>query len=218
MPAVVSSTEGSCVAGTSEPLGRRLWSRASKKERNVSRISSDLMALGMGLLSLGPRDGGVADDRVAGHQARRLPGGGAVDGLVELELEPAVRARSRCARDSRGKRARAVAQLDPVDGRAVAVQRGRADHDSLGAQVGPCADRDAVARRVGAQHVQGLSRRDAEAAALADGVVLVAAMAPEDPAVAMHDLPGPAALVAVAGEEAGAVGTSQEAQVLRVGL
>ena len=31
----------------SEPLGRRLWSRASKKARNVSRISSELMALGI---------------------------------------------------------------------------------------------------------------------------------------------------------------------------
>src|SRR3954469_579941 len=43
MPAVVSSTGGSQSAGTSEPDGRRLWSRCSKKERKASRISSDDM-------------------------------------------------------------------------------------------------------------------------------------------------------------------------------
>ena len=42
MPAVVSSTDGSYVAGTSEPDGSRLWSRATKKSRKVLRISSEV--------------------------------------------------------------------------------------------------------------------------------------------------------------------------------
>ncbi len=48
MPAVVSSTDGSCSAGTSEPEGRRLWSRLSKKLRKRSRISSDVTRLSLG--------------------------------------------------------------------------------------------------------------------------------------------------------------------------
>src|SRR4051794_29067491 len=43
MPAVVSRTDGSCWAGTSDPDFWRRWSRASKKDRKVSRISSDFM-------------------------------------------------------------------------------------------------------------------------------------------------------------------------------
>src|SRR4051794_5936396 len=48
MPAVVSSTDGSCSAGTSEPEGSRLWSRVSKKLRKRSRISSDVTRLSLG--------------------------------------------------------------------------------------------------------------------------------------------------------------------------
>ncbi len=40
MPAVVSRTDGSNDAGTSEPEARRSWPRSSMKERKVSRISS----------------------------------------------------------------------------------------------------------------------------------------------------------------------------------
>ena len=40
MPAVVSRTDGSYVAGTSDADARRRWPRCSKKERKVSRISS----------------------------------------------------------------------------------------------------------------------------------------------------------------------------------
>src|SRR3954447_5131604 len=50
MPAVVSSTEGSSSAGTSDDDGRRLWSRCSKKERNFSRISSeDMLRMRLGV-------------------------------------------------------------------------------------------------------------------------------------------------------------------------
>src|SRR3954451_14562056 len=44
MPAVVSSTDGSCSAGTSDADGSRLWSRLSKKLRKRSRISSEVIA------------------------------------------------------------------------------------------------------------------------------------------------------------------------------
>ena len=48
MPAVVSRTDGSCSAGTSEPEAMRLWSRLSKKVRKRSRISSDVTRLSLG--------------------------------------------------------------------------------------------------------------------------------------------------------------------------
>src|SRR3954471_18596303 len=44
MPAVVSSTDGSCSAGTGKATGSRLWSRLSKKLRKRSRISSEVIA------------------------------------------------------------------------------------------------------------------------------------------------------------------------------
>src|SRR4051812_30857909 len=44
MPAVVSNTDGSCSAGTSDADGSRLWSRLSKKLRKRSRISSEVIA------------------------------------------------------------------------------------------------------------------------------------------------------------------------------
>src|SRR3954470_176218 len=44
MPAGVSSTDGSCSAGTSDADGSRLWSRLSKKLRKRSRISSEVIA------------------------------------------------------------------------------------------------------------------------------------------------------------------------------
>src|SRR3954468_21886711 len=42
MPAVVSRTDGSNAAGTSDADGSRLWSRAAKNSRKVSRIWSDV--------------------------------------------------------------------------------------------------------------------------------------------------------------------------------
>src|SRR3954470_7164264 len=45
IPAVVSSTDGSCTDGTSEPDGSLRWPRSSKNERNRSRISAAVMAL-----------------------------------------------------------------------------------------------------------------------------------------------------------------------------
>ena len=98
MPAVVSRTDGSYVAGTSEPDGSRLWSRATKKSRNVLRISSEVTVLSL--------------DRGIGHQAAIVPwpttsvavhehgglaGGGAEHRIAQLELEAGVAARRRVA-------------------------------------------------------------------------------------------------------------------------
>src|SRR3954463_12413015 len=73
MPAVVSSTDGSYVAGTSELEGSRLWSRATKKSRKVRRISSEVTVLSLGL----GRDRAVTDDQVAVHEHGGLAGSGA---------------------------------------------------------------------------------------------------------------------------------------------
>src|SRR5436309_8461074 len=69
MPAVVSSTDGSYVAGTSDADGRRRWSRASKKDRNLSRSSSELRTGGM-RLSLRPPP--IASHRRARSEGREV--------------------------------------------------------------------------------------------------------------------------------------------------
>jgi hypothetical protein len=46
MPATVSSAEGSRAEGTSDAEGMRRWPRSSKKLRNRSRISSDVILEG----------------------------------------------------------------------------------------------------------------------------------------------------------------------------
>src|SRR4051794_34596426 len=49
IPAVVSSTEGSCKEGTSEAEGTIRWPRSSKNERYVLRISSAFMRPSLGM-------------------------------------------------------------------------------------------------------------------------------------------------------------------------
>src|SRR3954453_16823080 len=96
MPAVVSSTDGSYVAGTSELEGSRLWSRATKKSRKVRRISSEVTVLSLGRA----RDRAVTDDQVAVHEHGGLAGGGAEHRIAQLELEPGVAAGRRVAGES----------------------------------------------------------------------------------------------------------------------
>src|SRR4051794_31810767 len=111
MPAVVSSTDGSWSAGTSEPDGSRRWARLSKKVRKRSRISSDVTRVSLGS-NPSARDRAPAHDHVAAQQLRRLARGGAVERLAELELEPAAPV---AARHPAGHRARVVAQAHGVD-------------------------------------------------------------------------------------------------------
>src|ERR1700761_1907134 len=90
IPATVNSAEGSCSAGTSEPEGSRRWPLRSKYSRNVLRISSEVMGFcSVGRVS-GPSDRAPADDEVAVHQARQLPGSRALCGILEGELQGAV--------------------------------------------------------------------------------------------------------------------------------
>ena len=66
---------------------------------------------------------------LAGHQHRRLARGDAGEVLAELDLQGGVASAPRAA-DGGREGARAVAQLDRVDARAVAVQDGVADADA----------------------------------------------------------------------------------------
>ena len=103
MPAVVSSTDGSNVAGTSEADGRRRWPRCSKYDRKVSRISSEVTPRLWRIPRRRPRAAGTRSGRARRRaRARRARG-----------CSPARRARHR---------GRAVAELHGVDLGRVGVQ------------------------------------------------------------------------------------------------
>src|SRR3954468_11924845 len=78
IPAVVSSTEGSCTDGTSDAEDTILCPRSSKKDRYVRPVSSTLTRR-----SLRSCDHAVADDEVAVEQAGDLPRRRPVHGLVQ---------------------------------------------------------------------------------------------------------------------------------------
>ena len=60
IPAVVSSTDGSYDDGINDADGMRLWSRSSKNERYVSRISADDRGGLMGTRSRGAANASIA--------------------------------------------------------------------------------------------------------------------------------------------------------------
>ena len=76
------------------------------------------------------------------------------------------------------------------------------------------AERDRVRARVGVEHVERLGALHGQAAALADGVVEVPAVAAQNDAFGVQDVALAVAQAAVAGEEALAAGAGQEAEVL----
>src|SRR4051794_10926215 len=121
-------------------------------------------------------------------------------------------------RDGGGKGAGAVAQLHRVDRAALAVQDRVADADAALLQLGAGADGDGVGGGVGGEHVEGLRGGDADAAALADGEVVVAAMAAEGAAGGVEDRAVALAQAAVAAEEAALALAGEEAEVLALGL
>src|SRR5262245_22254686 len=123
MPAVVSRTDGSCSAGTSEPDASRRWSRLSKKLRKRSRISTDVMAP----RSLGARDGSPADDHVASEQLGGLAGRRAVERLLQRERDAVV-----APLHAAGHGAGVVAQAHRVDLVIGPVQARAADSNSVG--------------------------------------------------------------------------------------
>ena len=87
-----------------------------------------------------------------------------------------------------------------------------------GREVTAGADGDRVRRRILRGHVEGLGRRDADSAALADGEVVVAAVAADHAARAVEDVALAVVEVAVAPQESGLALAGEEAEVLALGL
>ena len=159
----------------------------------------------------------MADDRLAFHQHRGLPGRGAGELLAERDLERLVAAAAGVA-DAGRQGARVVAEPDRVDAGAVAVQDGVADPHAARLQLLAGADRDGVGGGVGGEHVERLRRGDADAAALADGEVVVAAVAADRAPGAVEDGAGGVAKTAVAAQEPALALAGEEAEVLALGL
>ena len=176
MPAVVSSTDGSYAAGTSErrrhaPVVALLEEREEGLADLVARSSRS--SLGRAI---------VPSRRRARRPSARRPGPGRRRGRSAARARASsVRPAAACAGDGRASGARAVAQLHAVDAGAVAVQRQRR---ARGTRVRRSSSRGPTMTRVGAprrcQHVQRLAgAADAEPAALADREAVVAAVAAE---------------------------------------
>ena len=131
------------------------------------------------------------------------PGRGAGELLAQLDLERVVAAGGRRRRSAAGSGARVVAQADRVDAGAVAVQDGVADAGRVRVvELLAGADRDRVGGGVGGEHVERLRRGDADPAALADGEVVVAAVAADGAAGAVEHVALALAQAAVAAQEA----------------
>ena len=95
----------------------------------------------------------------------------------------------RVAGDAALERSRAVAELDPVDAGAGAVEPRGPDRDARRAERRSGADDDLVAGRVLVEHVQGLAGGDPEPAPLADREPVLAVVAADDVAVARRRSP-----------------------------
>src|SRR4051794_24574548 len=163
-------------------------------------------------------DGAAADDAARGEQDRELPGSPAARLLAEVEVETRMASRAGLAADLCRDGPRAVAQLDRVHTRPRTVQDGVAQRHPASRELRPAADRDHVRLRVGAEHVERLRCREADAAALPDREVVVAAVAPdptpagvEEPALAVTES-------AVVAQELALALAREEAEVLALGL
>ena len=102
------------------PAGRAEDRRVLARLRPDARSQRELQ-----FVTSARRDRPPPDDEVAVHQAGELTRRGAVDRLGELDLERGMPARLRVAGEAALERPRAVAELDPVDARAGAVQPAR---------------------------------------------------------------------------------------------
>ena len=170
--------------GHERPAGRRRWSRSSKKPRNSSRISSDVTQR---LWRIPARRRRAGRPRSAPARRRR----------------PARAARSSSPRSVQGTGRRAVAQLDRVDLGAGACRRASRTRTPVGGQRRARPDGHGVGARVGAQDVERLGRAaDLQAAALADGEAVRAAVAADDAPGDVDDVARALAQPAVAGQEA----------------
>ena len=111
-------------------------------------------------------DRSPADDQVAAQKARGLPRRDPVGRLGERELEALVRAGGERRRRAVDRR-RVVAQLDPVDPGAGAVEGHVPEPDPARRELLAGPDHDPVRRGVGGEHVERTGCRDTESAALA---------------------------------------------------
>ena len=98
------------------------------------------------------------------------------------------------------------------------MQHGVANPHAGRLQLGASADGDGVRLRVLVEDVERLRSRDPEAAPLADGEVMVAAMAAELAAGAVDDVSLAFQEAAVAAQEVGLALAGEEAEVLALGL
>ena len=90
-------------------------------------------------------------------------------------------------RDGRRYRGGAIAEANRVDLLSVAMKYGVADGHASGREALAGSDGDGVGGRVLRGHVERLGRRDADSPPLADGEVVVAAVAADHPARAVED-------------------------------
>src|SRR5262245_11596751 len=139
------------------------------------------------LIANGPGSGdrAVPDDEVAVHQAGDLPGRDGLGGIAQRQRRDTTGLERG---DAAAAQARVVAKPDRVDPGGVAVQAGAAQLDRLALQLALGPDPDLVRRCVRAEHIEGLSRGDADAPALADREVVMAPVLAERPPAGLKDL------------------------------
>ena len=161
----------------------------------------------------------MADDQLAGVQARELARRGALGGLAPARARAARGAR-RPGRAQAGTAKRRPCErtrtpsTQPPSRCSVSSRTGRLCASSALARP----DGDGVGARVGRSTYSGSPRADAEAVALADGVGVRAAVLAEHAPARVDDRPRARAEPAVALEEVAVARAGEEAQILRVGL
>src|SRR4051794_15029838 len=170
-------------------------SRSATPPRTRRKTGSQPRSIGVSsairsgrMCDLRARDQSVADNAVAGHQARNLSGGGGHEWLVQHDLDSGVSASRKLGRQVARNSCGPVAQLDTVDGLTAAIELNCLDKEAIDCERLPGSDGDTSALRVLADDVEGRAARDAHAAALSDREAVEALMLGEDGAVERDDL------------------------------
>ncbi len=147
-------------------LGRRHHGRSESRKRKAFGLCRAC-------------DGGAADHEVPVVKARRLARRDAVGGLGELELELRVLPRSGGGNPA-GDGVGVVAKTDRPGPGGVAMQPCTAESHGRAREVVAAPDGDLVPACVRAEHVNRRAGRQAQAAPLADGEMVVAGMLADD--------------------------------------
>src|SRR6476661_334493 len=163
-------------------------------------------------------DGAAADDAPAGEHHGGLAGGGAGNRLAEPKAELRVAPGGKIRLHARRHCSRVVAQPHRVDPGALTVEDGIAHLHRARIELLPGADRDRVADRVGAEHIERLPGGHAQAASLADCEVVLPAVAAERATPAVDHVAAAVAQTAVAAQELALAAAGEEAEVLALGL